>query len=157
MKDDAYFLQLAIDLAREGMRLGAGGPFGALIVRDEAIIGRGYNQVLELGDPTAHAEVVAIRDACARIGHFQLDGAVLYTSCEPCPMCLGAIFWARPDRVVYAASHEDAAQAGFDDRFIYEQIQVEPALRRIPFTRMLPQEGRQPFEEWRKMPDKKLY
>src|SRR5262245_9316936 len=115
---DADFLIEAIALSRERMLAGAGGPFGALIVRDGEIFARGWNRVTTTNDPTAHAEVVAIRAACERLGTFRLDGCVIYASCEPCPMCLAAAYWSRVARLVFAASREDAAQAGFDDEFL---------------------------------------
>jgi len=146
--NDKKHLQEALNLARQGMKSGAGGPFGAIIVRNGEIIGRGYNRVTSTNDPTAHAEVVAIRDACKNLGSFQLDDCVLYTSCEPCPMCLGAIYWARPERFVYAASREDAADGGFDDDFIYREIPMPPKNRSIQATQNLQEEGRVLFEEW---------
>lgn len=155
---DLHFLRQAIRLALEGMSRNEGGPFGALIVRDGQVIGQGHNQVLATNDPTAHAEMVAIRQACRHLGHFQLEGCVLYASCEPCPMCLGAIYWARPDRIVYAASHQDAAEiAGFDDEFIYQELELPPPDRRIPGLQLLREEGLEPFYRWREKGDKKLY
>lgn len=136
-------LALAADNVAEG-----GGPFGALVVKDGQIVGTGTNRVTASHDPTAHAEVVAIRDACARLDAFQLDGCDLYTSCEPCPMCLGAIYWARPDRVFYAASRHDAASAGFDDALIYNEIGLEPSARRIPFVHAPVSGTLGPFEAW---------
>ncbi|MBK8702952.1 MAG: nucleoside deaminase [Saprospiraceae bacterium] len=115
------FMLSAIQLAREGMLRNQGGPFGALVIKDGQIIGRGNNQVTSSNDPTAHAEIVAIRDACRHLNSFQLDDCLLFTSCEPCPMCLGAIYWARPSHVFYACTRHDASQAGFDDSFIYEK------------------------------------
>jgi len=151
------FLREAIALAREGMQSGLGGPFGALVVRDGEVIGRGQNRVTSTMDPTAHAEVVAIREACRHLGHFQLEGCILYSSCEPCPMCLGAIYWARPDRVYYAGSREDAAAAGFDDDLIYRELPLPPAERRIPMHSMLGEEARALFEEWIAFPGKLPY
>ncbi|HKK79173.1 MAG TPA: nucleoside deaminase, partial [Phaeodactylibacter sp.] len=119
---DRDFMEQAIRLAREGMEAGMGGPFGAVVVWKGQVIGQGQNRVLADGDPTAHAEMVAIRAACEHLGHFQLEGCTLYTSCEPCPMCLGAIYWARPDRLVYACDRRDASAVGFDDSFIYEEL-----------------------------------
>jgi guanine deaminase len=145
---DEQFLRAAIELAREGMLAGQGGPFGALIVRDGEIIGKGCNQVTSTNDPTAHAEVVAIRDACQTIGAFQLTGCTLYASCEPCPMCLGAIYWARPDRIVYGAFHSDAAGAGFDDQFIYEELDKPREQRHIPMQQLLRDEADAVFKEW---------
>lgn len=151
------FLRQAIDLAREGMRSGQGGPFGALVVRDGEVIGRGQNRVTSSNDPTAHAEVVAIREACRHLGHFQLEGCILYSSCEPCPMCLGAIYWARPDRVFYAGSRQDAAAAGFDDDLIYRELPLPPAERRIPMASLLREDALALFREWRDMPNKIPY
>lgn len=138
----------AIELAREGMTTGQGGPFGSVIVRDGEIIGRGCNMVTSTNDPTAHAEVVAIRDACQNLGTFQLDGCTLYASCEPCPMCLGAIYWARPSRIVYGAFHSDAAGAGFDDQFIYEELDKPREQRHIPMQQCLRDEANTVFREW---------
>src|SRR5450631_2281452 len=130
---DIEFLQQAIALAKEGIEGGLGGPFGCIIVKDGQVIGRGSNRVTSSNDPTAHAEVVAIRDACGRLGDYQLKGCDLYTSCEPCPVCLGAIYWARPRRVIYAATRDQAADAGFDDDFIYREINLPFEGRQIPF------------------------
>ncbi|OIN59925.1 nucleoside deaminase [Arsenicibacter rosenii] len=154
---DEYFLKQAIALARSGMHAGKGGPFGCVIVKDGRIVGQGSNEVTITQDPTAHAEVVAIRNACQQLGHFQLDGCTLYTSCEPCPMCLGAIYWARPDRIVYAAADVDAAEAGFDDRFIYDELEKKHTERRIPMKQLLRDEARQVFAEWHEKGDKTLY
>lgn len=147
----------AIELAKKGMETGNGGPFGCVIVKDGKVIGQGSNMVLKTKDPTAHAEVVAIRDACKNLNNFQLDGCELYTSCEPCPMCLGAIFWARPAKVFYACTKEDAADAGFDDDFIYKEIEVKPADRKIPMTSFLREESQKAFEIWKEKEDKKVY
>ncbi|MGI9176044.1 MAG: nucleoside deaminase [Rhodothermales bacterium] len=147
MSDEA-FMREALALATENVRTGGGGPFAALVVRGGKIVARGTNRVTTKNDPTAHAEVEAIRAACAALDDFQLSGCTLYTTCEPCPMCLGAIYWARPDRVVYAATHEDAAAAGFDDAFIYDELTRSPEARRIPMTPLLREEGRRPFEAW---------
>ncbi|GAB3989299.1 guanine deaminase [Spirosoma daeguense] len=145
---DEYFLREAIRLAREGMLSGQGGPFGSVVVRNGEIVGKGCNQVTSTNDPTAHAEVVAIRDACRNLGTFQLDGCVLYASCEPCPMCLGAIYWARPSRIVYGAFHSDAAGAGFDDQFIYEELEKDREQRHIPMYQLLRDEADAVFQEW---------
>lgn len=154
MHEDLQYLRMAIALAQEGMDAGQGGPFGCIIVKDGVVVGRGNNRVTSTNDPTAHAEVVAIRDACRNLEDFQLSGCVLYTSCEPCPMCLGAIYWARPSRIVYAAAREDAAYGGFDDDFIYREIALLPAGRSIPATQALPDEGRAIFDAWLKKADK---
>jgi guanine deaminase len=151
------FMKMAIDLSRSGMNEGKGGPFGCVIVKDEKVIGIGSNSVLATNDPTAHAEVVAIRDACKNLGHFQLDGCEVYTSCEPCPMCLGAIYWARPSKVFYANNKVDAAKAGFDDQFIYEEIELENQNRRIPFHELMRNEAKAVFEEWIEKENKTLY
>lgn len=151
------FMKAAIDLAREGLSANKGGPFGCVIVKDGKIVGKGSNKVTSSNDPTAHAEVVAIRDACSNLGTFQLDGCVLYTNCEPCPMCLGAIYWARPDKVYYANTRHDAAQAGFDDAFIYEEINVRPDDRKIRMIHAPDPAAMQVFQEWVQKPDKTLY
>jgi guanine deaminase len=150
------FLKQAIELAVANVERG-GGPFGALIVKDDIVIATGANQVTLTNDPTAHAEVVAIREACRVLGDFQLSGCDLYSSCEPCPMCLGAIFWARPSRVFFAATHADAAAAGFDDTFIYEQIAVPHAQRSIPMIQITDEESSRPFQNWVSRADKKEY
>ena len=150
------FIQQAISLAVENVR-GKGGPFGALVVRDGRVIATGANQVTRTNDPTAHAEIVAIREACRVLGSFQLTECDLYTSCEPCPMCLGAIFWARPARVFFAATHDDASAAGFDDAFIYRQMELPPAERTIPITHVPDKHAARPFEEWASMAEKTPY
>ena len=157
-KEDEKFLLEAIQLAKQGMDSNVGGPFGAVIVKDGEIIGQGSNNVTSSNDPTAHAEITAIRDACKNLNDFQLEGCTLYTSCEPCPMCLGAIYWARPSRVVYAATHEDADKiAGFDDSFIYDEINLSPEQRSIPSVNALREEGRQVFRDWQNKTDKIEY
>ena len=149
-------IQQAIHVAVENVRRG-GGPFGALVVKDGIVIATGANQVTRLNDPTAHAEVVAIREACRVLGDFQLSGCDLYASCEPCPMCLGAIYWARPARVFFAATHEDATAAGFDDSFIYRQIEIPHSERSIPMIRVVLENSTQPFEEWVNRANKSEY
>jgi tRNA(Arg) A34 adenosine deaminase TadA len=139
------------------MERNEGGPFGAVVVKDGQIIGKGNNRVTSSNDPTAHAEVEAIRDACRHLGSFQLEGCVLYTSCEPCPMCLGAIYWARPDRVVYACSRADAAAIEFDDDFIYQELSLLPEQRSIPAVQDLRDEGLVVFRDWVAKPDKTSY
>lgn len=157
-EEDKFFLREAIKLAREGMHSDLGGPFGAVVVRDGKIIGKGNNRVASTNDPTAHAEITAIRDACKNIGAFQLEDCTIYTSCEPCPMCLGAIFWSRPVRVVYAATQLDAETiAGFDDHFIYEQIEFPAEERKIPAIQGLREEGQEVFREWQEKDDKIVY
>ncbi len=141
-------MQEAVELAVENVRAGRGGPFAALVVKDGAVIARGVNRVTATNDPTAHAEIVAIREACRRLGTFQLDGCDLYTTCEPCPMCMGAIYWARPRRVYYAATRQDAAAAGFDDDYIYDELAKPPAARRITMIPLLRQKARRAFDAW---------
>jgi tRNA(Arg) A34 adenosine deaminase TadA len=151
------FMQRAIHLAEEGMNRNDGGPFGCVIVKDGKIIAEGNNQVTSSNDPTAHAEVVAIRNACKSLGDFQLMGCDLYTSCEPCPMCLGAIYWARPDRVFYACTRNDAADAGFDDEFIYEELDISPDERKIPMIPMDRESSLGIFDKWKAKEDKTDY
>ncbi|MBC6368288.1 nucleoside deaminase [Algoriphagus sp. AK58] len=151
------FMRQAIELAKNGMEAGNGGPFGCLIVKDGQIVGQGSNMVLKTNDPTAHAEIVAIREACKNLNNFQLEGCEVYTSCEPCPMCLGAIFWARPAKVYYACTKEDAADAGFDDEFIYQEIEITPEKRQIPMIAMMREESLKAFELWKEKGDKTLY
>ena len=151
------FMRRAIALAILNVRSGQGGPFAALVVKDGRIIAEGVNSVTATNDPTAHAEVVAIRAACHSLNSFQLDGCELYTSCEPCPMCLGAIYWARPARVFYAATAQDAAAAGFDDAFIYDELKHPPESRRIAMRQMLTAESLAVFAAWREQSEKKPY
>ena len=146
--DDAKFLASAIALSRTHMHQGAGGPFGAVIVRDGQILAEGWNEVTSANDPTAHAEINAIREACRRIGDFSLAGATLYTSCEPCPMCLAAAYWARIDRIVYANTRIDAAAIGFDDQHIYDEVARAPRDREIPMLHVPSEDARTVFEEW---------
>jgi guanine deaminase len=155
--NDRKFLLEAIELAKKGVERGAGGPFGCVIVKNGVIVGKGHNQVTSTNDPTAHAEVVAIRDACTELGSYQLTDCDLYTSCEPCPMCLGAIYWARPRRVIYACTRHEAADAGFDDAVIYEEINVPTGERRIPFDHECLDEASALFAFWKKKGDKQLY
>lgn len=144
------FMQQAIGLAVENVRAGRGGPFAALVVKDGEVVAYGTNLVTSVNDPTAHAEIVAIRRACEALGAFQLNGCDFYTTCEPCPMCLGAIYWARPRRVIYAATREDAAAAGFDDAFIYNEVPKLPEARSLPMMQVKSEMAHQPFETWRK-------
>ncbi|GGW92197.1 nucleoside deaminase [Salegentibacter mishustinae] len=153
-KDHSYFLKRAIQLAEEGMDKGSGGPFGAVIVKNGEIIAESSNKVTSTNDPTAHAEVAAIRQACEKLGDFQLEDCILYTSCEPCPMCLGAIYWARPSKVYYALSREDAARIGFDDQFVYDEIALDMDERKIPFINMMREEGLPIFQKWEAKGDK---
>ncbi len=142
------FMKEAIMLAGLNVAEGGGGPFGAVVVKNDKIVGRGRNRVTSSGDPTAHAEVQAIRDACKNLGTYILENCVIYSSCEPCPMCLGAIYWARLDRLYFAATRQDAASAGFDDAWMYEQIQLEPSTRNIPAEGMLRPLALEVFEAW---------
>jgi guanine deaminase len=151
------FMQEAILRAVENVRSGRGGPFGAIVVKDGRVIATGTNLVTSSNDPTAHAEVNAIREACRALGAFQLTGCEIYTSCEPCPMCLGAIYWARPDRVYFAATASDAAKAGFDDSFIYEELKLAHRERRIPFEPIMREAGLEPFREWMQKTDRIRY
>lgn len=155
--EDHAHLARAIALSREHMRAGEGGPFGALIVRDGEVLAEGWNQVTSANDPTAHAEVVAIRRACQAVGDFALPGATLYTSCEPCPMCLASAYWARVARIVYANTREDAAAIGFDDRLIYDEIPKPVAERTIPAVHAPLPEAQAVFAEWMSKPDKVAY
>lgn len=151
------YLREAIRLSREKMEAGEGGPFGAVIVKNGEIIGRGWNRVTSANDPTAHAEVEAIRDACARLGTFSLDGCEIYASCEPCPMCLAAIYWARLDALYFAAGRLDAADAGFDDDLFYQEIAKPPASRNIRAVQHLQEEARAVLAIWKTQADKELY
>jgi guanine deaminase len=152
----ATLMRRAIALALGNVESG-GGPFGALVAKDSRIVGEGANQVTRSNDPTAHAEIVAIRAACRALGTFQLTGCHLYTTCEPCPMCLGAIYWARPARVFYAGTAADAASAGFDDAFIYDELKIPHHARRICMEELLRDEGLAIFRAWAAKTDKKAY
>ncbi len=154
---DHEFMQTAIGLALQNVHTHAGGPFGAVVVKDDKIIGRGVNTVTSTNDPTAHAEVVAIRDACQHLGTFQLDGCTLYTSCEPCPMCLSAIYWARIGRLVYACSKEDAADAGFDDAWIYRQVPLPLHEQNIQSNQLYREEALKVFKAWEEDEEKIPY
>ena len=147
----------AIRLSIDKMKAGCGGPFGAVVVRNGEIIARGFNNVTSSNDPTAHAEVDAIRKACAALDTYQLTDCELYTSCEPCPMCLGAIYWARPKIVFYGNTKQDAAQAGFDDQFIYDEIAVPLSKRKIPMQQLLRDEAQKAFQEWAEHVDRINY
>ncbi|WP_255478735.1 nucleoside deaminase [Rufibacter sp. XAAS-G3-1] len=144
------FMREAIRLSVEKMKEGKGGPFGAVVVKNGEIIARGFNNVTSSNDPTAHAEVDAIRKACQVLGTFQLTGCELYTSCEPCPMCLGAIYWARPDKVYYGNTKADAAAVGFDDAFIYEELELPLHSRSLSMEQLLHHEALEGFKEWEK-------
>jgi guanine deaminase len=154
---DLEFMQMAIELAAQHMRAKDGGPFGAVIARGPEIVARGWNKVTSANDPTAHAEVTAIRAAAAATGSFQLRGCVLYTSCEPCPMCLGAAYWARLDRIVFAATRADAAAAGFDDAEIYQELSRPIQERKLPMREVLRERAVKVLSEWVRLPDKTLY
>ncbi len=151
------FLERAIELSRQGMQGGQGGPFGCVVVLGDEIVGEGFNQVTSSNDPTAHAEVVAIRNACNKLGTYQLTDCEIYTSCEPCPMCLGAIYWARPKRVVYANTKQEAAAINFDDDFIYDEINTDNSDRKIPFIHMPHPMAKEVFEAWKNWDGKKSY
>lgn len=157
MTREENFMMEAIRLSKMGMDNNHGGPFGCVIVKGDEIIGRGWNQVALTNDPTAHAEVTAIRDACRNLNSFQLEGCEVYTSCEPCPMCLGAIYWARPAKIYYANTRNDAAEIGFDDSMIYEEIQLPLQQRRINISSLGREEALKIFEEWKKKEDKVVY
>jgi tRNA(Arg) A34 adenosine deaminase TadA len=154
---EKHFMYLAIQESRLGMENGDGGPFGCIVVHGDEIVGRGHNKVLCDNDPTAHAEVVAIRDACNYLGHFQLTGCEVYCSCEPCPMCFGAIYWARPARVFYANTKADAASVGFDDAFIYDQLKLPHTDKSIPLIEIPMADASRVFDAWRNIPGKTLY
>ncbi len=151
------FMARAIQLSIEGVQSGQGGPFGAVIVREGRIIAEGMNRVTSTNDPTAHAEVLAIRQACEKLGGFELKDCELYTSCEPCPMCLGAIYWARLSRIYFANTAEDAAKIGFDDSFLYEELKQPHARRRIPAIQMMREEALAGFAAWTAKADKITY
>ena len=156
-EENDSFMRQAISLANKGMHSNEGGPFGAIIVKNGKVVGVGNNRVTSTNDPTAHAEVVAIRDACKNLGTFQLDGCILYTSCEPCPMCLGAIYWARPSEVFFGCTKEDAAKIGFDDKLIYSELKVDREHRKIKMTQILQAEAQKVFDEWDQKHDKIKY
>jgi tRNA(Arg) A34 adenosine deaminase TadA len=157
MPGNAHFMQQAIDLATENVISGRGGPFGCVIVKDGAVIATGANHVTASNDPTAHAEVTAIRNACQALATFQLDGCDVYTSCEPCPMCLAALYWSRCRTIYYGNSSAAAAQAGFDDSFLYEEVARPHAERRIPIEPLLSQEACSSFAAWQRSPYKVDY
>lgn len=157
IEDDAQYLDRAVALARHRMEQGEGGPFGAVIVREGKVLAEGWNRVISTNDPTAHAEVDAIRRACEEVGHFSLEGAVIYASCEPCPMCLAACYWARLSRIVYAATRQDAALAGFDDSLIYDEIPLEPTARSMPMEHRPSLQAKAVFADWLAKPDRQPY
>jgi tRNA(Arg) A34 adenosine deaminase TadA len=151
------FMRRAVELSAQHMRKGAGGPFGAVIVKGGKVIAEGWNRVTSSNDPTAHAEVTAIRDACKVLGTFSLEGCEIYTSCEPCPMCLSAIYWARLDRIYFANTRQDAAAIGFDDDFLYREVPKPVEARSIPTVKLNVPEAAAIFAEWQAKPDKVCY
>lgn len=151
------FLDRAIELSKIGMQTGKGGPFGCVVVLGDEIVGEGYNMVTSSNDPTAHAEVVAIRAACKKLGTYQLTACEVYASCEPCPMCLGAIYWSRPKKVVYANTRDEAADIDFDDDFIYKEITANMEDRKIPFIHLPRPQAKEVFDAWKNMTGKKKY
>ncbi|CAN5721724.1 guanine deaminase [soil metagenome] len=157
MTREEKFMQEAIQLSQQGMLNNEGGPFGCVIVKGDTIIGRGNNMVSSTNDPTAHAEVTAIRDACKNLGTFQLEDCEVYTSCEPCPMCLGAIYWARPKIIYYANNRQDAADIGFDDSMIYEEMNIAEKDRKIPIVSIGRGDALKVFNAWKDKGDKTLY
>jgi tRNA(Arg) A34 adenosine deaminase TadA len=157
MTREEYFMQEAIQLSAKGITSNQGGPFGCIIVKGDEIVGRGNNQVTSSNDPTAHAEVVAIRDACKNLNTFQLFDCEVYTSCEPCPMCMGAIYWARPKVVYFANTRTDAADIGFDDSMIYNELNCDHALRKIPILPLGRNEALKVFDQWKNKEDKIEY
>ena len=157
MTREEKFMMEAIALSKKSIENNEGGPFGCIVVKNDEIVGRGNNQVILQNDPTAHAEIVAIKDACKTLGTFQLDGCEIYTSCEPCPMCLGAIYWARPDIVYYANTRHDAAAIGFDDSMIYQEMAIDMNNRKIPTINLCRQNAAAVFQQWAEKDNKTLY
>ena len=157
IRDDEALLREAIRLARARMLAGMGGPFGAVVARGGILVAKGWNRVTTGLDPSAHAEIVAIRRACRRLGTFHLDGCILFSSCEPCPKCLAAAYWARLERITWAASREDAAAGGFDDELIYREVALPPGSRSLPSTQLLREEGAAVFADWLANPDRVPY
>jgi guanine deaminase len=147
-KGNEKFMQIAIDLSEYNVKQGQGGPFGAVIVKDGMIIARSANRVVPTNDPTAHAEISVIRLACQELGTFDLQGCEIYTSCEPCPMCLGAIYWARISKIYYANTKKDAADIGFDDHFIYDEMEKAMDQRKLPFVQIMHPEALAVFKQW---------
>ena len=154
---DSRFMERAIELSLENVRSGRGGPFAAVVAKDGEIIAEAANCVTATNDPTAHAEIVAIRNACRKLGNFELPGCDLYTTCEPCPMCLGAIYWARPARVFYANTAADATAIGFDDAFIYSELNRPLADRKVPMIQLMREKALAAFREWQAKTDKAPY
>jgi len=158
MKEDKeQFMEMAIKMAENNIKEQKGGPFGALVVKDGVVVGRGSNHVTSDNDPTAHAEVVAIRDACKNLNTFNLEGCEIYASCEPCPMCLGAIYWARLGKLYYAGTKDDAANANFDDSFIYKEFELPKEERSIPSSQLMRNKAVQVFEKWNENEEKIEY
>ncbi|HEY5406357.1 MAG TPA: nucleoside deaminase [Ginsengibacter sp.] len=157
MTREEKFMMEAITLSKKAIENNEGGPFGCIVVKNDKIIGRGNNKVIIENDPTAHAEVMAIRDACKNLGTFQLDDCEIYTSCEPCPMCLGAIYWARPKVIYYANTRNDAASVGFDDSMIYDEIKCDNEERKIPLINLCRNDALTVFKSWADKNDKTLY
>ena len=157
MNQQKDFMREAIRLSLENVNSENGGPFGAVIVKNGNIIARGVNAVTSTNDPTAHAEVVAIRNACEKLGSFQLNGCEIYCSCEPCPMCLGASYWARPDKIYYANTKQDASNINFDDQFIYSELDVSIAERKLPTIQLLRNEAQTAFTQWQESTEKVKY
>jgi guanine deaminase len=157
MSDHEKFMQMAIDLSAYNVKEAQGGPFGAVIVKDGMVVARSANKVVPTNDPTAHAEVSAIRLACKELGTFDLTGCVIYTSCEPCPMCLGAIYWARIDKIYYANTKSDAADIGFDDKFIYDEIALPMDKRKLPVVQLMRDEAMGIFKLWAETESKTEY
>jgi guanine deaminase len=157
MEPREEFLVMAFEVAVQGVESSAGGPFGAVVVRGDEVLASAHNEVVATNDPTAHAEIGAMRAACAALNSFQLDDCDLYASCEPCPMCLGAIYWARPRAVFFSATRDDAAQAGFDDAYVYEEIALPPEARTLPMRRVVHPEAGAPFAAWAAKSDRVEY
>src|SRR5690625_4823298 len=151
------FMRRAIEISQHATDNNSGGPLGAVIVKDGKIIAESFNQVTSTNDPTAHAEIAAIRKACEKLNSFQLTDCIIYTSCEPCPMCLGAIYWARPKAVFFGCTKEDAAAIDFDDDFIYQELEKPVSQRNIPFKNILREEAKQVFDQWKEKTDKIKY
>lgn len=156
-EDDKGFMQRAIELSNKAVETNMGGPFGCVVVKDGKIIAEGHNSVTGTNDPTAHAEMVAIRNACKELNTFQLDDCVIYTSCEPCPMCFGAIYWARPKKVYFACTKEDAAEIDFDDQFIYDELDKKSENQKIEFVNMMRSDANVVFNQWAEKNDKVKY
>lgn len=151
------FMSRVIELALENARTGTGGPFAALVLKEGKIVGTGTNRVTSANDPTAHAEIVAIRDACTTLKTFQLTNCEVYSNCEPCPMCMGALYWARPARIFYAATRNDAADIGFSDAFIYDQLKLRISDRSLPMLQLMREQALEAFRYWKQKPNKILY